>query len=97
MIKNLKSRYIRNANILEDTAKEQGCNVAYTVGTDNISLVVTHGSLAKKLVVICTNSMVPGKQKYQKHGLSTVILCNDDAMMRIAIDEIRTFKRSMLV
>ena len=97
MIKNLKSRYIRNANILEDTALGKGCDVDYTVGTDNIALIIKHGSLAKKLIIICTNEMMPGKSKFQRKGLDSMILCNDDAMMRIAIDEIKNFTRSMLV
>lgn len=96
-IKTGREKYIRNANTLEDTAKRLHCEVKYTVGHGCISLVISHKSKPGKILILCTNDIMVGEDKYKRIGLNIRYIVNDEDMMRLALNELKNYATNVVV
>lgn len=96
-IKTGKEKYIKNANILEDTARRLHLVVDYKIGVQCISLVISHKSKAAKLMILCTKDALVGEETFKRIGLHSRLIVNQTDMMRVALSEIRQFASNIIV
>ena len=88
----LLKKYIKNANTLEDKARDRRLNVSYKMGGDAIQIIISKHDSVRRLYILVTDKIILDKPKYIEKNGDKLILVNDPYMMRCALKEIQNFK-----